>query len=118
MTRVVAVVVDAADPLGLACFWAAALGREAPFTWDDPTGRTYVELPGEPTLLFQPVPEPKAGKNRLHLDVAGGEQADEVARLVDLGATLLDRATGLPWIVLADPEGNELCVLPPQRPER
>ena len=113
MTNVVAVAVDAGS---IGRFWAAALERPAPFTWDDPTGRTYVELAGDPALLFQPVPEGKAGKNRLHLDLApvGRTQDEEVIRLVGLGATVLDEADGFPWVVLADPEGNEFCVLPPR----
>jgi predicted enzyme related to lactoylglutathione lyase len=116
MTEVVAVAVDAMDAEALGRFWAAALERSAPFTWDDPTGRTYVELAGEPALLFQPVPEVKAGKNRLHLDLAprGRGQDAEVARLVGLGATVLDEAVGFRWVVMADPEGNEFCVLPPR----
>ncbi|GAA3481054.1 VOC family protein [Streptomyces yanii] len=65
-------------------------------------------------LLFQRVPEPKTGKNRLHLDVhAGPERRDaEVARLEDLGATRLRKVEepGGTWWVLADPEGNEFCV--------
>jgi hypothetical protein len=92
------------------------LERPAPFTWDDPTGLTYVELAGDPPLLFQPVSEAKAGKNRLHLDLApmGRGQEEEVDRLVGLGATVLDDATGFRWVVMADPEGNEFCVLPPR----
>jgi hypothetical protein len=66
---------------------------------------TYVELksPDVPSLLIQPVPEAKSGKNRLHLDIAPTEleQREEVARLVSLGAKIVD-----------DPEGNEFCVLP------
>ena len=55
-------------------------------------------------------------KNRLHLAVAPvqGSQADEVTRLVGLGASMLDDDSALPWVVLADPEGNEFCVLPPR----
>ncbi|MFJ5839945.1 VOC family protein [Streptomyces shenzhenensis] len=65
-------------------------------------------------LLFQRVPEPKAGKNRLHIDVhapAGGRD-DEVGRLERLGARVLRRVreNGGEWVVMTDPEGNEFCV--------
>ncbi|TYP84749.1 VOC family protein [Blastococcus xanthinilyticus] len=70
--------------------------------------------PGRPRVLFQAVPEPKTGKNRLHLDVrVGAEQREaEVARLVALGATELWRGSQGPlqWVTLADPEGNEFCL--------
>ncbi|MBH5335472.1 hypothetical protein IHE55_11965 [Streptomyces pactum] len=65
-------------------------------------------------LLFQRVPEPKTGKNRLHIDVraAPGEREDELARLVGLGATVVRRVTsaGGEWIILTDPEGHEFCL--------
>jgi predicted enzyme related to lactoylglutathione lyase len=66
-------------------------------------------------LLFQPVADPTPGKNRMHLDVAAeSDQQAEVERLVGLGARVLDEAPDHPWVVLADPEGNEFCVLAPQ----
>ncbi|MEV0439029.1 VOC family protein [Streptomyces spectabilis] len=65
-------------------------------------------------LLFQRVPEPKSGKNRLHVDVhaAPGTRDDEVARLEGLGAAVQRRveAAGGAWVVMTDPEGNEFCV--------
>ena len=67
-----------------------------------------------PALLFVPVPEAKSGKNRLHLDLTpiDSSQADEVARLEALGARRVDIGQGqTKWVVLADPEGNEFCVL-------
>jgi hypothetical protein len=65
-----------------------------------------------PVIWVQPVPEPKTVKNRMHIDVVGS--TDE---LVDLGATVLRRQDGeITWDVLADPEGNEFCVLTPYRP--
>jgi Glyoxalase-like domain len=62
------------------------------------------------------LPEARSGKNRLHLDIAPatGTQETEVERLVDLGATRLASDPELPWVVLADPEGNEFFVLPPR----
>lgn len=72
-----------------------------------------------PGLVFVPVPEGKTVKNRLHLDLApaqGDDQAAEVKRLVDRGATLADIGQGpeVSWVVLRDPEGNEFCVLSPR----
>jgi catechol 2,3-dioxygenase-like lactoylglutathione lyase family enzyme len=106
-------IVDAADPRRLADFWAAVLGWQL-------TGRYEgaVEIagpPGEgPSLVFVPVPEPKTIKNRLHVDVnpVGCDQAQEVERLIGLGARRVDVGQGAQsWVVLADPEGNEFCVL-------
>jgi hypothetical protein len=65
-----------------------------------------------PGLLFVPVPEPKTIKNRLHLDFRPDDRDAEVERLLALGATRADVGQGdQPWVVLADPEGNEFCVL-------
>jgi hypothetical protein len=69
-----------------------------------------------PGLVFVPVPEGKTVKNRLHIDVApraSDDQAAEVQRLLDLGASRIDigQDAGSSWVVLADPEGNEFCVL-------
>jgi hypothetical protein len=115
--QTVAVAVDARDPEALASFWAAALDAEIGRRWRDAHGTPYVEvaLVGEVVLLFQAVPAPTEGKNRMHLDLAvpaGGDQRSESDRLVSLGATVLDEAPDHPWVVLADPEGNEFCVLP------
>jgi predicted enzyme related to lactoylglutathione lyase len=121
-TRLVHLVVDAADPAGLARLWAAALGWEIAADESDevdvwPAGFDYPGPTALP-LVFVPVPEPKTGKNRLHLDLAStsaAHQADIVARLRDLGAEPVDIGQGdVPWVVLADPEGNELCVLEPR----
>jgi hypothetical protein len=71
-----------------------------------------------PDLLFLRVPEEKAGKNRLHLDLRPGDQAAEVARLQGLGAVLADVGQGaeISWVVMADPDGNEFDVLRPLTP--
>lgn len=79
------------------------------------------ERPGPvpPTLTFARVPEGKTVKNRLHLDVspADREQGEEVVRLIGLGARRSDVGQGdESWVVLADPEGNEFCVLAARRP--
>jgi catechol 2,3-dioxygenase-like lactoylglutathione lyase family enzyme len=103
---------DCADPAALADFWAKALDR----TIGDRTDDTVALPPspaGGPPLYFFRVPEPKTAKNRIHLDLVTSSRADEVARLVDLGATsVADRdENGYRWTVLLDPEGNELCVV-------
>jgi predicted enzyme related to lactoylglutathione lyase len=122
-TRLVHLVIDASDPALLARFWAAALGWEVGAEEDGevdvwPAGYTYPDPVALP-LVFVPVPEPKTGKNRVHLDLAtesAGHQAAEVERLLALGAARADIGQGdVPWTVLADPEGNEFCVLDPRR---
>ena len=114
--------IDCADPHGLARFWCSVLDYEVQDEDDEivtigppsvPQGR---DRPGPvpPTLTFARVPERKTLKNRLHLDVnpTDREQDDEVRRLLDLGARRADVGQGdESWVVLADPEGNEFCVL-------
>ncbi|MCB0963893.1 MAG: hypothetical protein KDA98_11435 [Acidimicrobiales bacterium] len=144
MAREVQITFDCGDPARLAAFWAEALGYQlqAPppgfATWDEAleafgvpeaerNSRSAVVDPegAGPRLFFQRVPEPKAAKNRVHLDVraAPGLQGDErmaaleaeADRLVALGATRLarhepDPPLGAGHLILADPEGNELCL--------
>jgi hypothetical protein len=118
-SRLTEVAIDSADPRALARFWCAVLDYEVQ---DDEDG--YVAIgsstdPAAPTLGFARVPEGKVVKNRLHLDVspADREQDDEVRRLLDLGARRADVGQGdVPWVVMADPEGNEFCVLSTRRP--
>jgi predicted enzyme related to lactoylglutathione lyase len=111
------IVVDAEDPARLARWWAEALGyqifHEAP---DEVEIRRHPdEMPG---LLFTPVPEVKTVKNRLHIDLRPDDQAAEVARAEAMGATRVDIGQGEPtWVVLADPEGNEFCILRALTPE-
>jgi hypothetical protein len=121
-TRLVHLVVDAAEPARLARFWAAALGWEVGDEEDDevdvwPAGYRYPD-PAALPLVFVPVPEPKTVKNRVHLDLAttsAAHQAAEVERLLGLGAVPADIGQDdVPWQVLADPEGNEFCVLDPR----
>jgi predicted enzyme related to lactoylglutathione lyase len=121
-TRLVHLNIDAQDPPQLARFWAAALGWEIADEDEvesdvEPAGYHYPD-PGAISLSFYPVPEPKTGKNRLHLDLATRStehQAAEVERLRALGAADADVGQGdAPWVVLADPEGNEFCVLDPR----
>ena len=138
------VVFDAADPHAQARFWAAALHYEVELHDDFIRGALASGVPADAVVeidghlfwrtatairppgtsddearrgrrvLFQAVPEPKPGKNRVHLDMNVGEErvAEEVERLRGLGASLLYRFEGPEgrWVTLADPEGNELCV--------
>ncbi|WP_185909596.1 VOC family protein [Streptomyces sp. WAC01280] len=109
------VAVDCADAYGLARFWSEVLG--CPLHPESKPGdaETEVILPEGPMLYFNQVPEPKTVKNRLHLCLRPEtSREEEVERLLGLGATLVsDRreAGGAGWAVLADPEGNEFCVL-------
>ena len=113
--------VDCADASALSEFWKQVLG--------------YVDVEGDPNepgheecmildpqsghhLRFIEVPEAKTVKNRIHLDLRprSGTQADEVARLLSIGATQVadlrgKYGPGTGWVVLADPEGNEFCIL-------
>lgn len=110
------VVVDAAQPAALGRWWADALGWVVTFESDDEFEIRPApdRLPG---LVFVPVRDPKAIKNRLHPDFRPQDQRAEVERLLALGAHRADVGQGKqPWVVLADPEGNEFCVLAPRRP--
>ena len=115
---------DAADPSALAAFWEEALGWRRTYDSDDEVALEPPERSLEdgvvPDLLFLRVPDTKAGKNRLHLDLRPDDQAAEVARLEGLGATRVDVGQGddVGWVVMADPEGNEFCVLRPLTPEQ
>jgi predicted enzyme related to lactoylglutathione lyase len=113
------VVLDAHDPQRLGRFWEALLAAER--LTDDPSAfETRVALPDGPflDLCLQRVSEPVAPSPRLHLDLAGGpEQEEVVQRAIRLGARHLDIGQGdVPWVVLADPEGNPFCVME-DRPE-
>jgi hypothetical protein len=119
-------VVDCSDVAAQAGWWAAALGWTIAF--EAPAEVAVVAphalakqsltplLERGPGLVFVPVPEGKAVKNRLHIDLAPGpedDQAAEVERLVQLGASNVDvgQSDSATWVVLADLEGNEFCVL-------
>jgi predicted enzyme related to lactoylglutathione lyase len=108
------VTLDCADVMRVARFWAEALG------WNlDPESEPDGALVRDPSgttgrLYFQPVPEPKVAKNRVHIDLRPSDSmAAEVERLQGLGATIQGRVDeeGSFWTVMQDPEGNELCVL-------
>jgi predicted enzyme related to lactoylglutathione lyase len=109
-------VIDCADPGRVARFWGEVLGWPVVEVKE---GLWYASATGEPDaappiLTFVPVPEPKTVKDRIHLDLnpSGCDQAEELERLLALGARPADVGQGdAPWIVLADPEGNEFCLL-------
>jgi hypothetical protein len=120
------ITVDCEDALPVAAFWAAALGGE--LDEDSTSDKAYVEAPGwgGVNLWFQRVAEPKTAKNRLHLDlqVAGGRHVDQDEReelieamvdlLIEAGGTVSYRsiqAGSLDHVTMADPEGNEFCVV-------
>jgi predicted enzyme related to lactoylglutathione lyase len=109
------VTIDCADPYELAGWWSQATG--VPRSAEDQPGdpEACVDLTPGPNLLFQVVPEGKAVKNRVHVCLEPDSPRDEeVERLLGIGATLVtDRRNpdGTGWAVLADPEGNEFCVL-------
>jgi catechol 2,3-dioxygenase-like lactoylglutathione lyase family enzyme len=108
--------VDARDPRSQARWWAEVLGWEVVVDPDDDEAVELVPPDGGATpWLFVRVPEPKQVKNRLHVDLRprdGEDQATELARLLALGATRVDVGQGdVAWHVLADPEGNEFCLL-------
>jgi predicted enzyme related to lactoylglutathione lyase len=110
--RIEAVVVDCRDPATLARFWATMLGVEPLVR--DATWANVPEPAGGTVLAFQQVPEPKAGKNRLHLDVHVADIAVATARCTELGATVRGRVVTDEqgrFQVMADPEGNEFCLV-------
>jgi predicted enzyme related to lactoylglutathione lyase len=111
-----AITIDCADALGLARFWAAVFGTEIESAVGD--GPAYVDLlpvPGIPILRFQQVPEPKTVKNRVHLDVAVEDLEEACARVEALGGRRISAEPFAEymyrWIVVADPEDNELCLV-------
>lgn len=108
------IVFDAADPQQVGRFWEAALNCER--LTDEAAGfETRLGVEGGPVLdlCFQRVSDPSTHPPRLHLDLSGGtRQVEVVDRLLGLGARHLDIGQGdVPWVVLADPEGNPFCVM-------
>jgi len=121
-SRITELVVDCREPARLAAWWAEVLGYEVVGTEDD--GAVEIGPPGQgpkgpqPTLLFAPVAAPTPGKVRLHVDLNATDRSQEAEldRLLALGATRVDVGQGpltdqMTWHVLADPEGNEFCLL-------
>ncbi|MBT1093964.1 VOC family protein [Streptomyces sp. Tu102] len=126
MARLHDIVIDCARPAATARFWAAALDGYAVAPYDDAElarlrARGIAGPEDDPTVLVEPVgggprlwcqlvPEPKRGKNRLHLDLVSADPETEIARLTALGATVRTRHEDH-W-VLTDPEDNEFCLFP------
>jgi predicted enzyme related to lactoylglutathione lyase len=114
-TTLYAVTLDCADAARVAEFWAAALDRKV----DDGASESFASIgmgeapAARPHWLFIQVPEAKRTKNRMHVDLVSPRAADEVDRLVSLGATRLadHEEDGSRWTTLADPEGNEFDLL-------
>jgi predicted enzyme related to lactoylglutathione lyase len=112
------VAIDTQDPQRLALFWLAALGWDRSADPQDDDDEVEIVAPAKRNdavrrILLLKVPEVKQVKNRLHLDLRPGDQAVEVVRLLELGAVHAEVGqTGKEtWVVLADPDGNEFCVL-------
>ena len=103
---------DCAEPARLAAFWSAALDQPV----DEGAGEFFASLgdhvQGRPSWFFVRVPESKAGKNRIHVDLTAADREVEVARLIGLGATACSDHDewGARWTTMRDPEGNEFCV--------
>ena len=120
--RFTELILDSHEPRKLAEFWSEVLGYKilddddeaVEIGAEEPTAEGIRQGPIAPTLVFVPVPEDKAVKNRIHIDVSPIDctQAEEVERILALGAAHVDVGQGeQSWVVLADPEGNEFCVL-------
>ena len=115
-SRISEICINCADPDTMATFWSAALGY--PESDRDETGVAIRGAPNVPSMLFVRTDDvggpPKVGRNRLHIDLSptDRDQDAEVGRLESLGAKRIDIGQGTPsWVVMADPEGNEFCVL-------
>ncbi|MBJ7594522.1 MAG: VOC family protein [Candidatus Dormibacteraeota bacterium] len=110
-------VIDCNDARRVGGFWAELLGM--PLESDDDGTEHWIDFgPDGRDLLFLTVPDRKSGKNRLHIDLRPDDQAAEVERALALGARHVDIGQGQQtWVVLADPEGNEFCILRALKPD-
>ena len=115
-SRISEICINCADPDTMAKFWSAAIGY--PEIERDEMGVAIMGAPNFPSMLFVRTDDvggpPKTGRNRLHIDLSptDRDQNAEVGRLESLGAKRIDIGQGTPsWVVMADPEGNEFCVL-------
>ena len=115
--RIQCLTIDSHDPKKLAEFWAEVLGWR--LTYEDEEEVVIEPLEGSPEadvcpdLLFIKVDDQKTVKNRLHLDLRPTDQESEIQRVTSLGARNVDigQEGDETWTVLADPEGNEFCIL-------
>ena len=105
------IMIDCNDIDAMTTFWKEALGLEEKVRFPGYVWLSRVSETG-PALAFQKVPEPRAGKNRIHLDLASPDPAAFVERIVELGGSRVEdhEVQGFHWSVLADPEGNVFCV--------
>ena len=121
--RIQCLTIDSHDPKTLATFWAEVLGWRVTYDEADEVAIEPQEGSPEcdvcPDLLFIRVPDDKRGKNRLHLDLRPADQELEIERVLGLGASRVDigQEGNESWTVLADPEGNEFCILRALTPE-
>ncbi len=104
------ITVDCADPETLAGFWSELLqrpigGRKGPYVW-------LAREPGGIGLGFQQVAENKSAKNRVHIDVSGSDVSEIKRRVEELGGNRVDGYSDGGFLVMADPEGNEFCIVP------
>jgi predicted enzyme related to lactoylglutathione lyase len=108
---VYSVTIDCSNPAALARFWAEVLDYKVTFEEDEEVVIQPKDGSGD-ALLFVTTTDEKVVKNRLHLDLNPTDQKAEVERVKALGAKEVDIGqTNVPWVVLADPEGNEFCIL-------
>lgn len=116
-STVYSITVDAHDPDKLASFWEQVLDYQRTYESDE-HGYEVVISPRDGNgndILFGRSDDEKSVKNRMHLDLKPTDQDAEVERIIELGATRADIGQGdTPWVVLADPEGNEFCILKPR----
>ncbi len=105
------IMIDCNDIDAMAKFWCETLGLEEKLRYP-----SYVWLSrlsdGGPALAFQQVPEPRKGKNRIHLDLVSEDPAGLTERVIELGGSRIEdhEVASFHWSVLADPEGNVFCV--------
>ena len=118
-SRIDTTTVDARDPYALSAWWAAVLDyRRDPDVPDEPGSEEYLLMSadGAHRILFIEAPDVKSVKNRVHFDLRPTDRIrdEEVVRVLGLGATQIDdqrSPEGAGWVVLADPEGNEFCIV-------
>lgn len=112
MARVGAVMIDCNDMDGMVDFWGSLLGLEVKARYPEFVFMSRMSENG-PALAFQLVPEPRVGKNRIHLDLTAENPEALIARVIELGGERVEDHElddGFHWTVLSDPEGNVFCV--------
>ena len=105
------IMIDCNDLDAMTTFWCSALGLEEKVRYPNYVWLSGVSSSG-PALAFQRVPEPRQGKNRIHLDLAAENPEEFVDRVIELGGSRVEdhEVSGFRWSVVADPEGNVFCV--------